>query len=152
MAAKIPITKKMLDLIQDMKSKGAINTEIIKAINVEESWFYRNMDSFSLPIKKGAEIFRDSTLVDIETQLFKSCFPQETTETHDLNDKDGNLINSKVVTKTVQPSQSAIYFTLVNKTEYKSINNAQIDIVAPDPEKFDKLLDALKYQRPNKDK
>jgi hypothetical protein len=113
--------------------KGLNEQEISKVMGIGYSTFKENKQLFLADIKKGREASQDERLKTVENSLLKNCegyFVEETVMerrgTLDRNNQftgDTNAVQRKTK-KYIKPSDMAIFFFLVNRSngKWESIN------------------------------
>ncbi len=124
-----------LKAVEQMASKGVSQAKMAKALGIAYSTFRLNSALFDSYIKKGKEAVDqeavESEIKLVEKALLKRCLGHEYKETHTTKRKVGQgeaeVIEQKVVTKIVQPSDGAIFYYLGNRTggKWKSVNHPQ---------------------------
>lgn len=135
MGRKYIPSEEHLKAVEQMAHKGVSHAKMAKALKISYSTFRNNLTLFESYIKKGKEKV-DQEAVDrevalVEDALLKRCLGHEYKETHTTKRKVGQgeaeVIEQKVVTKVVQPSDGAIFYYLGNRTggKWKSVNHGQ---------------------------
>lgn len=113
--------------------KGLNEQEISKVMGIGYSTFKENKQLFLADIKKGREASQDERLKTVENSLLKNCegyFVEETVlERRGTLDKDNNFTGTtnavqRKTKKYIKPSDMAIFFFLVNRSngKWESIN------------------------------
>ena len=123
-------TEEHIKTVQALKAKGATDKECYTAISIGQKTFQRYKKTiFATPIKKGKEE-RTKTHLELARDALALRLQQRTVvETTVMNKvfAGEEIEETKTVEKTIQPSDTLIMFTLVNKSEgeWQSINKVE---------------------------
>ena len=135
-------TEKQIAYIEDMKAKAQSDTTIAKGLGINRGTYtkYRDQNKqIKQAIKKGnekrqknhLELAQDALALRLQQRVVKEV---TTTERRYMGE---DQTETKTVEKTIQPSDTLIMFTLVNKSngEWQSINKVEqrveIDVTTP---------------------
>jgi hypothetical protein len=145
MAGRKPYTPtdKQLTYIEDMKAKGQSDTAIAKGLGINRGTYTKYRDKnkqIKQAIKKGTEE-RIRTHYDLAVDALALRLQQRTVKEVTTTCKDymgEKQEETKTVEKVIQPADTLIMFTLVNKSknnEWQSINKVEqkvtVDVTAP---------------------
>jgi len=128
-------TKADFDLAYEGGVKDLPDRQIAKLIGISHTTFSAHKQAFIDHIKRGRDDGKYDRLERVQNVLIKKCegfFVEEETTEQRGTLKDGKFVGEskvlkKKVKKYIQPSDTAIFFYLVNKYPdlYRSINQAQ---------------------------
>jgi hypothetical protein len=127
-------TDKHIETVRALKEKGATDAQCADAIGIGLRTFQKHKNAvFAHSIKKGNED-RINTHLELAQDALALRLQQRTVkELTTINKTIGgeDYTETKEVEKTIQPSDTLIMFTLVNRSdgEWKSINKA--DVIDP---------------------
>jgi hypothetical protein len=127
-------TKKHIETVRALKKKGATDKACAEAIGITPRTFRNYKNSFfSSPIKKGNED-RIKTHLELAQDALALRLQQRTVQektTITRSNENGTFQEEKIQEKVIQPSDTLIMFTLVNKSEgeYQSINKVDNTII-----------------------
>lgn len=134
--------EKSVEIAYECGKKGLSDKETAKVLGIAYTTFKKNKDHFAPSIKKGREDSQDARLERVENSLLKKAegFFVEETETEEIGELQGatfkelSIVSRKTKRKFIQPSDTAIIFYLVNKSNgaYKSINRPDMGSGAND--------------------
>lgn len=137
MGRKYIPSEEHLKAVEQMAQKGVSHSAMARALKISYSTFQRNLNSFEEYIKKGKErVDQEAVEAEIklvESALMKRCLGHEYEETvteYKPGDEGKPEISyKKVIKKTIQPSDGAIFYYLGNRTggKWKSVNHPQND-------------------------
>jgi len=123
-------TEKHIEIVQDLKSKGASDKACYDAISIGKTLFQKfKKTHFGTSIKKGKEI-RAKNHYDLAVDAIALRLQQRTVkETTTINRvyQGEDQEETKTVEKVIQPADTLIMFTLVNKGDgaWQSINKVE---------------------------
>ena len=123
-------TKKHIETVRALKEKGATDKACAEAIGISAATFKNKKKTFfTSPIKK-AEENRIKTHLELAQDALALRLQQRTvteTTTVTRSSEQGEYSETKIQEKVIQPSDTLIMFTLVNKSEgeWQSINKVE---------------------------
>lgn len=112
--AKWDLIQEQLPKIQEMAQNGNTETEIIEYLKIGRKTFYKYKKEHQELQEALAEGYRTS-LKNVEAALYKIALGYQYDEITCERNRDGEMIETKRVTKEVQPNASAIMNILKNK-------------------------------------
>ena len=123
-------TEEHIKIVQDLKSKGASDKACYDAISIGKTLFQKfKKTHFGTSIKKGKEIrtqnHYDLAIDALALRLQQRTVKETTTTTRDYQGVE--QVETKEVEKVIQPADTLIMFTLVNKGDgaWQSINKTE---------------------------
>ena len=133
-------SKKQLDYIEDMKSKAQSDTAIAKGLGISRTTYqkYRNQSvQIGQAIKNGTETRIDNhyqLAVDALALRLQQRTVTEVTTTNRVYQGEEQE-ETKTVQKVIQPADTLIMFTLVNKGDgaWQSINKVEQKVNVDNP-------------------
>lgn len=124
---KWELVQEQLPAITKMAREGNTEKEIIEYLKISRPTFYKFKKEHKELEEALAEGYRTS-LQKVEAALFKAAVGYSYDEVTYERDRNGNMIETKRVTKTVQPSVCAATTILKNKLPNEWVNVDKIDI------------------------
>jgi hypothetical protein len=126
-------TDKHIETVRALKEKGASDKACAEAIGINPKTFSRYKKSvFTSPIKKGNEDRTNAHLQLAQDALALRLQQRTVKELTTINKTIGgeDYTETKEVEKVIQPSDTLIMFTLVNRSDgdWKSINKVETTI------------------------
>lgn len=112
--AKWERIQEQLPTLTKMTREGNSETEIIEYLKISRSTFYR-MKKIHPELQEALDEGYRTSLEKVEAALYKSAIGYSYDEITQERDNNGNMIETKRVTKDVQPNVSAIMNILKNK-------------------------------------
>ncbi len=131
-------TKKDINTVMLLKEKGATDRACYDALGISRSTFNKYKKThFNTSIKKGkqkrAENHYNLAVDALALRLQQRTVTEKTTVTRDFQGSE--QVETKEVEKVIQPADTLIMFTLVNKSsgEWQSINKVEQKTVITPP-------------------
>ena len=124
---KWELVQEQLPTITKMAREGNTEKEIIEYLKISRPTFYKFKKEHKELEEALAEGYRTS-LQKVEAALFKAAVGFKYDEVTYERDRNGNMIETKRVTKTVQPNVCAATTILKNKLPNEWVNVDKIDI------------------------
>lgn len=112
--AKWDLIREQLPTITKMTREGNSETEIIEYLKISRNTFYQ-YKKLHPELQQALDEGYRTSLEKVEAALFKSALGYSYDEVTLERDRDGEMVETKRVTKEVQPNVSAIMNILKNK-------------------------------------
>lgn len=113
--AKWDLIQEQLPKIQEMAQNGNTETEIIEYLKIGRKTFY-NYKKIHPELQEALNEGYRTSLKNVEAALYKIALGYSYDEVTQERDRLGDMVETKRVTKEVQPNVSAIMNILKNKS------------------------------------